>query len=242
MKRLGLAALVGALLMTVGSAPAADAARTKCKFHKRTKTRVCVVHGPRGRRGARGPQGQRGEKGDTGATGATGATGPQGPAGPTGAQGPAGSSAPTFPSASSTLAGPVSTSDDTTYVPLGGPSVTVTIPPSGLFQVAASAIGDDDDGLVSLYQDGSQMPGQVGDGICGVDGALFGTYTAVPGLRWGTPMNIFGGCLGVTGAPSPVVFQTTPGPHTYDLRYAYCGCSGTQATFSDVRLFVTPLP
>jgi hypothetical protein len=237
MKSWGVAALVGALLLTVGSVPAADAARTKCKVSKRTKTRVCLVQGARGKAGTRGPKGDKGDKGDTGATG------PQGPAGPAGATGPQGppGAVLVFPSASATLAGPVSTSSDTAYVPLGGPSVTLTIPPSGLFQVAASAIGDDDDGVVSLYQDGAQMPGQAIGALCGgPDGALFGTFTAIAGLRWGTPLSGPGGC-GVLGAPGPVVFQTTPGSHTYDLRYAFCGC-GTQATFSDVRLIVTPLP
>jgi hypothetical protein len=146
-------------------------------------------------------------------------------------------------SVSGTLAGPVSTSDDTNFVALGGPTVIATVPASGLIQVTASAVGDDDDGVVSLYQDGVQMPGQFdAGGACGPDGILFGTATSLgPGQRWGTPFFFAFACMGAAGAPSPVVFSTTPGPHTYELRYAFCGC-GTQATFSDVRLTITPLP
>jgi hypothetical protein len=146
-------------------------------------------------------------------------------------------------SVTGTLAGPVSTSDDTSFVALGGPTVVATVPASGLIQVSASAVGDDDDGVVSLYQDGVQMPGQFdAGGACGPDGILFGTPTSLgPGQRWGTPFSFAFACMGAGGAPSPVVFSTTPGPHTYELRYGFCGC-GTQATFSDVRLTITPLP
>jgi hypothetical protein len=52
----------------------------------------------------------------------------------------------------------------------------------------------------------------------------------------------FGGFCATVGAPSPVTFQTTPGAHTYELRYAFCGCSGTEVTFSNRRLWVNPIP
>lgn len=241
MKGWGVAALVGALVLTVGSAPAAEAAKTKCKVSKRTKTRVCLVQGVRGRTGAPGPKGDKGD---------TGATGPQGPAGPAGATGPQGPTGPTFAftSASATLAGPVSATSSAGYVALGGPSVTLLVPPSGLIQVAASAIGSDDDGAVSLFQDGVQVPGQFdAGGLCDPPGMLFGTASGHvgPGLRWSTPMSFpVLGCYGGVGAPGPVVLQVTPGVHTFELRYALldCGCVGTTATFSDVRLIITPLP
>lgn len=250
MRAWGTAAALSALLLAVGVAPAAGApvataAKTTCKQHKRTKGKTCtkVVRGPRGPRGPRGvvgPAGPRGDRGEKGETGATGAAGPQGPAGPAGPSGAGGSAS----SVSASLPGPVSTADDTAFVALGGPTVSVTVPASGLIQVAASAIGDDDDGVLSLFQDGAQMPGQFdAGGACGPDGVLFGTAPSlIPGARWGTPFLFAVVCGGAAGAPSPVLFSTTPGPHTYELRYAYCGCAATQATFRDVRLTVTPLP
>jgi hypothetical protein len=240
------------LMVAVGAVPADAATKTQtkttCKVSKRTHVKRCtkVVRGqkaPRGRTGARGP------KGDKGDTGATGATGPQGPAGPAGAQGPAGAPGPQGPagtvgtSVTGMLAGPVSTTDNTTFESLGGPVVTATVPASGLIQVTASAFGSDDDGLVSLYEDGHQMPGQFdSDGLCGPAGALFGTAPSlIPDKRWGTPLIFALACMGAAGAPAPVVFASTPGVHTYELRYAFCGC-GTQATFRNVLLTITPLP
>jgi hypothetical protein len=238
MRGAGIAAVAAALLVVVGVVPSGAAGKTTCKVNKRTHVRTCtkVVRGPQGPKGTPGTPGAPGEKGEKGDRGDAG---PQGPAGATGATGAPGSG---FTTATGTLAGPVSTSNTAGFVALGGPTVTVTIPASGLLQVAASAIGDDDDGLVSLYQDGSPMADQSGAGVCDLDNSLFGTFTSVPGLRWGTPMNVTIGCVGTPFAPAAVVFQTTPGVHTYDLRYAYCGCGGTQATFRDVRLIVTPLP
>jgi hypothetical protein len=243
----GMAALL-ALAVLVGLVPAADArTRTTCKQDRKTRTKVCTVQGKTGKTGRRGPKGAPGAKGDPGAKGEkgdrgdTGAPGPTGATGATGPAGPSGGSGTTYSSATATLAGPVSTTSDTAFVPLGGPTVTVTIPPSGLFQVAAAAVGTDDDGQVSLYQDGAQMAQQSDGGLCGLDGVLFGTLTSTT-TSWGTPMNIIGGCIGTPFTPGPVVFRTSPGAHTYELRYAYCGCGGTQATFSNVRLWVTPLP
>jgi hypothetical protein len=244
MRRIGIAALVAALVVAVGAGPAGAASkapRTTCKVNKRTHVKRCTKvvrgqRGPRGPKGAKGdpgPMGPQGPAGPTGATGATGATGPQGPAGES------------LTSVSATLAGPVSTADDTSYVALGGPTVVATVPASGRILVAASAVGTDDDGVLSLYQDGVQVPGQLSGtgGACGPAGVLFGTAPSVlPNVRWGTPMVVGLGCGGVVGAPSPVVLTTTAGPHTFELRYAYCGCSGTQATFSDVQLTITPLP
>jgi hypothetical protein len=247
-------AMVAVMLMVAVGAVPADAAtktqtKTTCKVSKRTHVKRCtkVVRGqkaPRGRTGARGP------KGDKGDTGAPGPQGPAGPQGPSGAQGPAGPAGPQGPagvgvtSVTATLAGPFSTSNAAAFESHGGPMVTATVPASGLIQVSASAVGYDDDGVVSLYEDGVQMPGQLdAGGACGPDGILFGTLPSMaPGQRWGTPLTFVAfTCLSAAGAPSAVVFSTTPGPHTYELRYGFCGC-GTQATFSNVRLTITPLP
>jgi hypothetical protein len=157
--------------------------------------------------------------------------------------------APTFAEAS----GAVTTGSTASYVALaGGPSVTVSVPQAtnapqgtGLIQVAAQAHLGDDAGAVALFQDGSAMPGQsdVCELVAGLPGpALFASADTIAGT-WGTPASIesiTGGC-GSTGPAAPVMFVTTAGSHTYELRYIFCGCSGTDATFSQRRLWVTPL-
>ncbi len=157
--------------------------------------------------------------------------------------------APTFAEAG----GAVSTSSTSSYVALaGGPSVTVSVPQAtnapqgtGLIEVAAQAHIGADAGAVALFQDGSAMPGQsdVCEIVAGLPGpALFASADTIAGT-WGTPASIesiTGGC-GSTGPAAPVVFTTMPGSHTYELRYEFCGCSGTDATFSQRRIWVTPL-
>jgi hypothetical protein len=73
------------------------------------------------------------------------------------------------------------------------------------------------------------------------DPTLFVSVDTLPGVYAtpGTPDVIAGGCA--SAAPAPVYFTTTTGTHSYELRYLYCGCSGTEATFSQRRLWVTPL-
>ena len=149
--------------------------------------------------------------------------------------------------------GAVTTASTSAYVARsGGPSVTVSVPQAtnapqgtGLIEVAAQARLGEDAGAVALFQDGSAMPGQsdVCETVAGLPGpALFASADLISGT-WGTPASIesiTGGC-GTTGPAAPVMFVTTAGSHTYELRYAYCGCSGTRATFSQRRLWVTPL-
>ena len=113
--------------------------------------------------------------------------------------------------------------------------------------MTAAAENSADDGSVSLYQDGAPMPGQArAETFCaGPDGTLFDAPSAsmqdLPG-PYGTPgvFSLFG-CM-TTGVPGPVVFQARPGTHTYELRYAHCGCTGTEATFSNRRLWITTMP
>ncbi len=161
----------------------------------------------------------------------------EGPAGGTGPEGPAGPGAPV---AFAQQAASVST-QSAEYVALGGPSVDVDVPPSGLIEVAAQATLPDgsDDGAVALFEDGQLMPGQAID--CGPDGApaLFtlmpmGPEDTIGGTPASQPL------CATFGPPAAVRFVTTPGPHTYELRYALC-CTGT-ATFENRRLWVTPLP
>lgn len=170
------------------------------------------------------------------ARGPAGPAGPAGPVGPTGATGPAGAGAAI---AFAEQAASVST-DSNDYVALGGPSVEVDVPASGLIEVAAQATLPDgsDDGAVALFEDGSLLPGQATD--CGPAGsdALFSLSSYGEDTVGGTPATL--PMCATLGAPAAVRFVTTPGRHTYELRYALC-CSGT-ATFENRRLWVTPLP
>jgi hypothetical protein len=125
----------------------------------------------------------------------------------------------------------------------GGPSLTVTVPPSGLIQVAASAFGDAGSGAVSLYEDDAPMEDQGGDLCYGGVGTLFDVSGDLMQATFGTPGNVGGFGCATIGPPGPVLFETEPGEHVYELRYAYTGCScGTEATFSNRRLWVTTLP
>jgi hypothetical protein len=152
------------------------------------------------------------------------------------------------------VSGAVTTSSTSSYVALaGGPSVTVSIPQAtnapqgtGLIEVAAQAHIGDDAGAVALFQDGSAMPEQ--SDICGTVAGLPGPalFASADGLggTWGTPASIDSvtGSCGSTGAAAPVMFVTTAGSHTYELRYAFCGCgTDASATFSQRRIWVTPL-
>lgn len=135
------------------------------------------------------------------------------------------------------------TTDSTTYVSLGGPSLSVTVPASGMFQVTASAKAPAGEGAVSLYEDGEQVPDQGGD-ICGGGvGTLFDTPGEQMVATYGTPAAFTSYGCATVGAPGPVLFETTPGEHTYELRYMSqnCGCS-PEATFSNRRLWITTMP
>ncbi len=226
------------------------------------KAAGCVL--PRGQRGPAGATGKTGATGPTGAVGSPGATGPTGASGtpgstgPTGPTGPAGApgtpGTPGTPGLSATSAyAEVAAAESTgsaTFVQLTtpGPLVTVSVPPSGTVEVAASVEATVGDGAVSLFQDGAPMPGEApGEGTFPYCNGPEGTLFDAPGDSggpgpFGTPGTVSGlGCTTV-GAPGPVLFQTTPGAHTYELRYAFCGCNGTEATFANRRLWVMPLP
>jgi hypothetical protein len=127
----------------------------------------------------------------------------------------------------------------------GGPSVTVSVPASGLIEVWAQAVVYAE-GAVSLFEDGKPLAGQAE--LCSPQektGALF-SVSAETGdpIAVGTPATAAAGICGTLGAPGPVLFQTTPGTHTYELRYASCGCedAAEAAGFTDRRLIVAPRP
>ena len=128
----------------------------------------------------------------------------------------------------------------------GGPSVTVAVPASGLIEVWAQAVVYAE-GAVSLFEDGKPLAGQTE--LCSPQegtGVLFSVSIDEAGepIAVGTPAAGVLGVCGSLGAPGPVLFQTTPGTHTYELRYASCGCedAAEPAGFSDRRLFVAPRP
>jgi hypothetical protein len=135
------------------------------------------------------------------------------------------------------------TSSSEEFVALaGGPSVQVTVPSSGLIEVWAQATIDGD-GAVSLFEDGKPLAGQ--SELCSPDeevGVLFAMPNAGEPIAVSTPTGSGGGMCGTLGAPGPVLFQTAPGTHTYELRYASCGCGDPvePVAFSDRRLFVGP--
>lgn len=140
-------------------------------------------------------------------------------------------------------AGPATTTSETFVALSGGPSVQVTVPPSGLIEVWAQATIDEE-GSVALFEDGNHMAGQAD--FCQSEaedrGVLFGV-DANPGgpIAVSTPALAGIGICGSLGVPGPVLFEATPGTHTYELRYMSCGCGGpSSVTFSNRRLFVAP--
>lgn len=230
-----IAMAAGPTVAQAADSPTASAAAKACK--KRGKTKVCTVTGRRGKTGKPGKTGTPGATGKTGETGPAGATGPAGPAGATGATGPAGGGGLATAYAIATPV--VTTTNDTGFDALGGPSVSVALP-SGRAAVVASALGSDDEGAVSLYVDGAQLPGQAdGGAVCGgPDGLLFNTQD---GSVTGTPGAFSSGFCGTAGLPGPVYVNVAAGTHTFELRYAWCNCTGTQASFANRQLWVTPL-
>jgi hypothetical protein len=116
------------------------------------------------------------------------------------------------------------------YEALGGPSVTVAVPDSGLVEVWAQAeIRDDDGGAVALFVD--NVVQNVSDaGFCGDAGVLIEFEGGGAGdfVNFSTPPtpSVTVGCANV-GAPGPLLIQTTPGTHTFELRYSECVCGGS---------------
>jgi hypothetical protein len=144
----------------------------------------------------------------------------------------------------------VTTDNEGTYQDLGGPSVTVSVPSSGLIEVWAQATMLD--GAASLFEDGQQVPDQDPNDLCsgGATSPPPGPLLTAPdGSPFGGPLTVSTpgvispfGC-GSTTAPTSVVFKTNPGQHTYSLRYASCGCNAPDpAEISDRFLAVAPKP
>ena len=114
---------------------------------------------------------------------------------------------------------------------------------------AADRIGDGLVVVVALYEDGRRVPISDELGACTGNPALGDVLLSAfvgPGgdVTLSTPgASLFGSACGVPGdAASPVLFESTPGEHTYDLRYADCGCDPSDASFSDRTLRVAARP
>jgi len=143
------------------------------------------------------------------------------------------------------------TTDKDTYQNLGGPSLTVEVPPSGLVDVYAQVSLDVNQGAVALYDGASPAPGQ-DPSVCGPQGPggppgiIFADPTSVPvatlpvAVGTGTTPGIIQ--CGTLGPPTPLLFQLSPGTHTLSLRYASCGCAGGDPEFSDRKLWASPRP
>jgi hypothetical protein len=144
----------------------------------------------------------------------------------------------------------VTTTEENTFVDLGGPSVTVNVPQSGLIEVWAQVTTID--GAVSVYEDGQQLPDQDPNDLCSGSGGtappqgalISGAGLGPPPITLSTGTGAaFAGLCGSTGPPSAVLLKTSPGLHAYDLRYASCGCFPPDpAEFSDRTLSVAPRP
>ena len=126
---------------------------------------------------------------------------------------------------------------------LGGPSVQLTVPPSGLIEVWAQvAIDDEEGGAVGLFEDGAEVDGIAEPEICGEDSALIDASGGGPGnfvLFASPPVPGVIGCTSA-GAPAAILLSRPPGPHTYELRYAQCSCGGAPAEFKDRVLRIAP--
>jgi hypothetical protein len=117
-----------------------------------------------------------------------------------------------------------------------GPSVTVTVPTSGLVEVYARVhIRNEDangEGTVGLRIDGAPAEG------CGANGLLILTQ-----MNQDLDFATGGGC-GTQGSGSSIMVTATPGTHTFDLVYGIgkIGAAPTTVHFSDRRLYVAPRP
>lgn len=122
----------------------------------------------------------------------------------------------------------------------GGPSATVTVPQTGLVQVWAQALIEGE-GAVSLFEGSHPVEGQATCGAGGVEDVLFLVESAIEPVLAATPAAPSpGGDCATPGAPGPVLFRTTGGEHTFELRYA--SVNGATVTFSERRLVVQALP
>ena len=111
---------------------------------------------------------------------------------------------------------------------LGGPEVTVEVGPSGLVAVYAEAEiqsdtgggGATNRGTIGLFDNGAVVPGLRdcnggGGALASVESTAGGFVLAMSGVDTGEADL----CAGRRSYGHPIVFRTTPGQHTFELRY-----------------------
>jgi hypothetical protein len=212
----GMAMLAALGLVSAGGA--------KKKHHRNNGPQA---EGKKGKRGPTGPTGPTGPAG--GGTGA-GSTGPTGPTGPTGAAGSTGATGATGPVGTSGVqtAAVVAQQSITTNVYSGlatpGPSVTVTVPQSGMVLVTVTAgmnnNGSPGNAFMSFESSG-------GSGNVSADDARALVFIS----------NVFGYLM---ASATFVVSGLSTGDHTFTAKYR---SNGINAVFFDNRrIIVIPLP
>jgi hypothetical protein len=130
----------------------------------------------------------------------------------------------------------VSTQSDT-YVDLGGPTVTVNVPSSGLIAVFARADvrGADGSNLVGPFEGNTPLttngPFAILENSIATSYQRLWTSTAPSGIEAGTAD---------TNTAGWIVFEATPGSHTYTLKYrsAPQAAPGATAFFRNRKLWV----
>jgi len=206
---------------SVGTAQIKNGAVTKTKINKKT------IAALKGNRGPQGPPGLNGTNGTNGSNGTNGTNGQPGP--------------PGIAFVTSTVAASETTTSTTpTDLATPGPSVTVTVPASGLIEVFAEVEinGGASTGVVTLEEDGSVLQGQSFNcGIASLTGGIL-DGTASSSAPTGTAPGQCNGNATGGGPPSGLlVFHTTPGVHTYKLVY---WTNGGTVFFSKRTLSVAP--
>jgi hypothetical protein len=122
------------------------------------------------------------------------------------------------------------TTQSNTPVDLGGPSVTVTVPASGLIAVFARVAEESPQGeaQVVLFESTDFNPGLPILGACCTNGQR----------QWTTIQNPAG--TRIPHEASWLLREATPGSHTYSLRYREVDPGGT-AHFRERKLWIAPL-
>lgn len=168
-----------------------------------------------------------------------GTPGPTGPKGDTGAKGdPSGSGG-------KVAVNDVVIASSSSFQPGGGPSITLEVPEAapgvGMVEMAARAdlSGDEKVPYIGLFEDGEPVPALVCEGTTG---AILKGQGTPPwnGIVVTAPGNTCGsteGDLNKTGQ-GVVLFQTTPGQHTYTIRYSASASGNGFVIFSKVRLWM----
>jgi hypothetical protein len=201
--------------------------------------------GRTGKTGPRGATGAAGQRGATGGAGPQGAIGPKGDPGATGPQGAAGANG-VGAYVTGTVAGPLSTSS-ASATDLGGPSVTLTVPPSGLVEIYAgeASAGTGGHSDVFLYEDGNPVAGVECDGsspgLIIADDPPTSPPTTIS--TTGTSYNATTPPCGTDGGgvPTSLTVHAGSGSHTFKLEYAIGG-GPYSTTFTDSFLSIAPRP